>query len=74
MVVRHIDMTRRHLPQRADAKDHAILLPSLLIDLQHGNAGGGAGQTVLEAADCLLAAKAMRKRDHYGCGHDCILF
>src|SRR5712691_13160139 len=62
MVIRHIDTTRRYLPQRADAKDHAIVLPSLLIDLQHRHAGSGTGQSLLEAAGCLFAAKAMRKR------------
>jgi hypothetical protein len=40
-------MTRRHLPQRANAKDHAIFLPSLLIDRQYRNAGSGTGQSVL---------------------------
>ena len=47
VIVRHIEMTRRRLPERADAKDHAILLPSLLIDFQHRNAGSGARQSVL---------------------------
>ena len=40
MIVGNIEMAGRRLPHRADAEDHAIVLPSLLIDLQYGNAGG----------------------------------
>src|SRR6202451_3081975 len=47
MIVRDIEMARRRLPQRADPKDHAIVLPSLLVDFQYGNAGGGTGQSSL---------------------------
>jgi len=42
MIVGNIEMARGRLPQRANAEDHAIAFPSLLVDLQHGNAGGGA--------------------------------
>jgi len=63
----NIEMTRRRLPERADAKDHAIVFPSLLVDLQHRNAGSGARQSGLEAAARFFAAKAMRNRNHKGC-------
>src|SRR4051794_40267780 len=33
MIVRDIDMACRCLSQRADAKEHAIVLPSFLIDI-----------------------------------------
>ena len=56
MIIRHIEMARCCLPERADAKDHAILLPSLFIHFQHRNAGGGARQSRLEAARGLVAA------------------
>ena len=58
MIVRDIEMTRRRLPQRADAKDHAIAVPALFVDFQHRNAGRGARQSVLQAARRLLAAEA----------------
>src|SRR6202035_2534865 len=63
MIVRNIEMTGRPLPQRAHAKDHAIALPSLLIDREHRNAGGRARQSCLEAAGRLFAAEAMRNRN-----------
>jgi hypothetical protein len=39
MIIRHIDMTRRQLAERADAKDHAIAFPTRVIDVQHRDAG-----------------------------------
>jgi len=45
MILGHIEMTRRRLPERADAKDQAVLFPSLLIDLQHRHAGCSAGES-----------------------------
>src|SRR5258708_22876525 len=73
MVVRDIEMARRRLPQRADAKDHAVLLPPFLVDFQNRNAGGGACQPRLEPAGRLLAAKLMRNRNDERCGHFQIL-
>src|SRR5260370_36937218 len=69
MIVRHIEMTRRRLPQRADSKDHPILLPSFLIDFQRRDAGGCARQPRLQAAGRLLAAEAVRNRNDKRCGH-----
>ena len=63
MIVGDIKMARRRLPQRADTEDHPILLPSLFIDFQDGNAGGGPRQSGLEAANRLFAAKAMWNRN-----------
>src|ERR1700683_3709707 len=69
MIVRDIEMARRRLAQRADPKDHAIVLPSLLVDLQHGNAGSRARQSGLEASRRLFAAEMMRNRNDERCGH-----
>src|SRR3984885_582987 len=73
MIVRNIEMTGRPLPQRAHAKDHAIALPSLLIDREHRNAGDRARQSRLEAAGRLFATKTMRNRNDERCGHGWIL-
>jgi hypothetical protein len=69
MIIRDIEMTRRRLPERAHAKHHAIVFPSLFIDLQHGNAGSGARQSSLQPARRFLAAKPMRYRNDKRCGH-----
>ena len=69
MVIRHIEMTRCRLPQRADTEAHAIFVPSLLVDLQHRNTGSGAGQPRLEAPGCFLAAKTVGYRNDEGSGH-----
>jgi hypothetical protein len=69
MIIGHIDMTRCCLPQRANAKDHAIVLPPLLIDLEHRDAGGRARQSGLQPTRRLFAAKGMRNRNDKGSGH-----
>src|ERR1700683_5089349 len=63
MIARDIEMARRRLAQRADPKDHAIVLPSLLVDLQHGNARSRPRQSGLEASHRLFAAEMMRNRN-----------
>ena len=67
-------MARSGLPERADAKEHVIAVPALLIDFQHGNAGRRARQSRSEAAQRLLAAEPVRDRDNQGCGHTEILY
>src|SRR4029077_16601205 len=74
MIIRHIEMACCRLPERADTEIHAVFLPSLFVDLQHGNAGGGARQACLEAAHCLFTAKAMRDRNDQRSGHPELLF
>ena len=69
MIILDIEMTRRRLPQSAHAKHQAIAVPSLFIDLQHGNAGRGARQSSLQPACRLFAAKPMRYRNDKRCGH-----
>jgi hypothetical protein len=69
VVVLNIEVTRGGLPERAYPEDHAIVLPSFLVDLQHRNAGGGARQPGLEATRRLLAAKAMRDGNDKRGGH-----
>jgi hypothetical protein len=69
MIVEHVDVAGRRLPQRADAKNHAMVFPTLLVDLEHGKAGGGAGQPGPETARRLLAAELMRNRNDERCGH-----
>jgi hypothetical protein len=59
MILRDIHMTNRCLPQRAHAKNQAITLPSFLVNLKNGNAGGRTGQAGLDAARSLFTAKAM---------------
>jgi hypothetical protein len=71
MIVGHVEMTRRRLPQRADAKDHAITVPSFLVDFQHRDAGSGARQSRLEATGCFFTAEMMRNRNHERSGHLC---
>src|SRR5271156_2931738 len=41
----------------------------IVVDFQYRNAGGGARQSDLEAARCLLAAEAMRNRNDKRSGH-----
>src|ERR1700730_3016304 len=50
MIVGDIEMTGRRLPHRADAEDHAMILPSLFVHFQHRNTGRGPRQSDLEAA------------------------
>ena len=58
MIVGDIEMARRRLPQRAHAEDHAIVFPSLFVDLQHRNAGRRARQSRLQPAHRFFAAEA----------------
>jgi len=69
MIVRDVDMPRGGLPERPDTEDHAVILPSLLIDVQHRHAGRRARQSCLEAAHGLLATEAVRDRNDERCGH-----
>ena len=69
MIFRHIDMAGRRLPERANAEDHAVVFPSLLIDAQHRHAGSGARKPGLQAAHGLVAAEAVRNRNHQRFGH-----
>ncbi|MEY9451820.1 hypothetical protein ABIG07_000768 [Bradyrhizobium ottawaense] len=60
MVFGDVDLTRRDLPERANAKGHAVAGPALLLDLHHRNAGCRPAEPGLEPADRLLAAEMMR--------------
>jgi hypothetical protein len=42
MIFRHVDMAGHSLPEGANAEDHAVVLPSFLIDAQHRHAGSRA--------------------------------
>ena len=69
MILRDIDMAGRRLPERANAKNHAVVFPSLLIDAQHRHAGSGARQPGLQAAHGFVASEAMRDGNHQRFGH-----
>src|SRR5205085_7347394 len=69
VIVGHVKMTCSDLPERANAKIHAIVFPAFLVDLEHGNAGGGTRQSGLEATRCFLTAKAMRNGNDERRGH-----
>jgi hypothetical protein len=69
VIFRNIEMAGRRLSERAHTKDHAIALPSLLIDFQHRHAQRRARQPRLQAAARLLTAEAMRDGDDKRFGH-----
>jgi hypothetical protein len=69
VIFRNVEMTGCRLSERAHAKDHAITLPSLFIDLQHRHALRRARQSHPETAARLLAAEAMRDGDDKRFGH-----
>src|SRR6266851_3009101 len=69
MIVRDIDMARGRLPERADAKDHAVVFPALLVNAEHRRAGRRARQAGLETAHGLFAAEFVRDRNDERCGH-----
>src|SRR5712671_3739072 len=64
-----VQMARGHLTERADAEDHAIVFPALLIDFQHRHTRSGARQSRLQATHRLFAAEAMRDRNNKRCRH-----
>src|SRR5258707_535532 len=69
MIFRDVDMAGRGLPEGANAEDHAVVFPSLLIDAQHRYAGSSTRKPRLQAAHGFLASEAMRDRNHQRFGH-----
>jgi hypothetical protein len=69
MIVGDVEMARGRLPERADAEDHAMILPSLLVNFQDRNARGRARQPDFEATDRLIAAEPVWNRNDQRGGH-----
>src|SRR6201995_5886309 len=69
MIVGDIDLSRGRLSYRADAEEHAVALPALLVDAEHGHADCGARQTTLKAPRGFFTAKPVRNRDDEWRGH-----
>jgi len=67
VVVGDIDLSGRDLSERADAKDHAVAGPALLLDLHHGNGCRSAAKPGLEPAHRFLAAETMRNGNDKRC-------
>src|SRR6516164_1781273 len=69
MILGDVDVARRSLSQRTDAKEHLIAVPALLIDGHDGKACGRPRQTSLETARRLRLAEAVRDGNDERCGH-----
>src|SRR6266540_4526323 len=69
MILCDVDMAGRRLAERANAKNHAVVFPSLLIDAQHRHAGSGARKSRLQAAHGFVASEAVRNGNYQWFSH-----